>query len=125
MHRLAVGDVAQAVHAGSAQREGGVVAARAGEEELGGVKVGQHEIVGVGRLVRVRGARLSIGLDVERQQHRHRAFGDAGEARGRRGVEWGEGLDRRGGNTCVARGRLPVDAQSGQQRVHHPARRRH
>ena len=117
MHRLAVVDVGQARDAGDAQREGGVVAGRAGEEELGGAEAGQHEIVGgfargVWCLLRMSGARFAETVDVEGQQHRHRALGDAGKARLGGGIERGESLAPGVARRRVALPRPPASRRS-------------
>ena len=83
--RFGVTDVGELRHLCGAQREHRVVAGRTGIEELRGLEAGEIPLVAVGR-----GAGREVAhqrLGIERQQHRHGASRDAGQALRHRGVE--------------------------------------
>ena len=91
-------------------REGRVIAGRAGEKELGRVEIAEI-FVGACRLGLAVGGILAEGVDIEWQQHRHRAFLDGQKSLGADGVELGESLRRRIGAAAeqARRRRLPID----------------
>ena len=76
-----------------AERKGRVISGGARQEEFGRVKTSEvfFRRRGLGFAV---GHVLAIRIDIERQQHRHRAFADIGKSLFADGVEAGEGFGR-------------------------------
>ena len=108
-----------------AERKGRVVSGRARQEEFGRVKTSEvfFRRCGLGFAV---GHVLAIRIDVERQQHRYRAFADIGKSFFADGVEAGESFGRRLGAAIgqARRGSFPIDVTELDDRAFQFARGR-
>ena len=108
-----------------AERKSRIVAGRARQEEFGRVKTAEIFFRGRGLGLAV-GHVFAEGIDIERQQHRHRALGDAGKPLFGDGIEAGKGLAP-AARPPVGQGRgrgIPIDVAQRDGRAFHLARGR-